>query len=102
MAKNISTLLVTHTRNIYVEMFKHHIIYTIPFYNDMATSQIIDFKKTSHDLVLTVKRDEMPLLRFGVEKSLSPVSIEPNAPTGSPDEIGSKRRGDFESEWRLA
>ena len=102
MAKNLPTLLLTHTRNIYVEMYKHHLVYTIPIYNDMATAKLIDLRRTGHDLILTVKRDDMPLLRFGSEKTISPVSIEENAPTGSPNEISSKRRGDFESEWRLA
>jgi hypothetical protein len=92
--------LFSHTRNINAEIYTNHIKYTIPTYEDNASASLISLIHNGHgSLVLTVRRNaSVP------EENKLPGKYrnEANRPDIKPhDEVGSKWRGDFGSDWRL-
>lgn len=55
----MAKMLYSHSRNINVNIYRHHIVYSIPTYNECATPRLISLVENGcGSLILTTRRDE--------------------------------------------
>ena len=55
----LAKMLYSHNRNINVNVFKHHIVYSIPTYGEYATNKVVGVKLNAvGDVILTVQRKD--------------------------------------------
>jgi len=78
-------MLYSHNRNINVNVFKHHIVYSIPTYGEHATAKVVDVKLNAvGDVILTVQRKD------------------PGAVNNSENKIFTEHKGDAKPSPRVA
>ena len=107
---SLAQMLYSHQRNIYTRIYKHHVIYTIPTYDDCVAPHIISVVETGvGSLEITARRDPeckwynfTPATASKPEINKLPVEQKDARPSENlPYETSSKRRGDYTYEWRL-
>jgi len=107
---SLAQMLYSHQRNIYARIYRHHVIYTIPSYDDGATPRIVSVVDNGcGSLEITARRDPeckwynyTPATASKAETNKLPVDQKDARPSENlPYETSSKRRGDYIYEWRL-
>ena len=106
----LAKMLYSHQRNIYCRIYTHHVIYTIPTYDDCVTPRIVSvIDNGCGSMEITARRDPeckwykyTPASASKPEINKLPVEhIDARPSENLPYETSSKRRGDYIYEWRL-
>jgi len=55
----LAKMLYSHSRDIHVKVYNHHIVYTIPTYHDYATPKLVSLADNGYgSMILTLRRNE--------------------------------------------
>jgi len=88
----LAKMLYSHSRDIHVKVYNHHIVYSIPTYHDYALPRIVSIADNGYgSMILTLRRNEPTAFVSGNKL----ISGEYNRTDGHPNTPDANR-----SQWK--